>query len=137
MGEAPGDDWIKTGLTVFGALGALVGILTFLTSDFLVLLAFLAGGGWLLSIPLMVIIRRNGYERAALRQELTTLRENSETDTRDLRQQITEWRTIAMQDSESLNRFVARAIEMPHVVPRRAPNQDIPPAAAGIQEAVE
>lgn len=137
MGKSPDEGWIANGLLVFGALGALVGIGSLLTRDLTVLLAFVAGGGWLLAIPLMVIIRRNSRELKTLRQELDTLRTTSETDARDLRQQISEWRTIATQDSDSLNRFVTRAIEMPHVVPRRAPVQEIPPAVAGHEETDE
>ena len=137
MGKSPDEGWIANGLLVFGALGTLVGIGTVLTKDLTVLLAFVAGGGWLLAIPLMVIIRRNSRELASLRQELDDLRVTSETDASDLRQQISEWRTIATQDSDSLNRFVARAVEMPHVVPRRAQPHETPPAGAGHEEAEE
>jgi hypothetical protein len=106
------EDWLANGLLVFGALGTVVGIGGWLTQDLTLLLAFVAGGGWLLSIPLLVIVRKTSAE-------LSDLRHQSETEVIDLRQQIAEWRTIATQDSDSLNRFVARAVEMPTVLPRR------------------
>ncbi len=134
MGKSPDEGWITNGLLVFGALGTLVGIGSLLTRELTVLLAFVAGGGWLLAIPLMVIIRRNSRELKSLRQELDTLRKTSETDARDLRQQISEWRTIATQDSDSLNRFVARAVEMPQVVPRRAQPHEAPFAEVAVEE---
>lgn len=120
MARGPDESWVKNGLLVLGALGALVGVGAVLTQDLLILLAFVAGTGWVVSIPLLVIIGRNGRELGDLRADIKTLRAASETEARDLRQQIAEWRTIATQDSDSLNRFVSRAVEMPPVQPRRA-----------------
>lgn len=137
MEKSPDEGWITNGLLVFGALGTLVGIGSLLTKDLTVLLAFVAGGGWLLAIPLMVIIRRNSREMKNLSEELDTLRTTSETEARDLRQQISEWRTIATQDSDSLNRFVARAVEMPHVMPRRAPIHEAPADLTGPEDVEE
>ncbi|WEX77973.1 hypothetical protein PYH37_002817 [Sinorhizobium numidicum] len=120
MGKSIDEDWVKNGLLVFGALGTLVGIGGWLTQDLTLLLAFVAGAGWTLAVPLLVIVGRNSRELSDLRREIATTREASEAEARDLRQQISEWRTIATQDSESLNRFVSRAVEMPIVHPRRA-----------------
>lgn len=125
------EGWINNGLLVLGALGTFVGIGSWLTQDVLLLLAFVAGAGWMLAIPLLVIIRYKSNDLAQTHNELKSLREDSETEARDLRQQISEWRTIATQDSESLNRFVSRAIEMPVVQPRRPAAPIVVPQAEG------
>lgn len=124
MASKSEDGWITNGLLVFGALGTLVGIGSVLTKDLTVLLAFTAGGGWLLAIPLLVIIQRNSREQRQLKLDIAKLRETTETEARDLRQQISEWRTVATLDSERLNRFVAKAVEMPQVLPRRSQQND-------------
>lgn len=125
------EGWVNNGLLVLGALGTFVGIGSWLTQDALLLLAFVAGAGWMLAIPLLVIIRYKSNDLAQTQTDLKSLREASETEARDLRQQISEWRTIATQDSESLNRFVSRAIEMPVVQPRRSAAPVVVPEAEG------
>lgn len=120
MPQPPADNWITSGLLVMGALGTFVAIGSWLAEDPLVLLAFVAGGGWLLVLPLLVMNRRDAREKHDLRAEAAEAIEKRETEIRDLRQQVSEWRTVATQDSESLNRFVNSAVAMPRVVPRRA-----------------
>ncbi|MFC4352993.1 hypothetical protein ACFOW6_15690 [Fodinicurvata halophila] len=115
MEQAPKEGWITYGLMVFGALGTFVAIGGWLTQDLVLLLAFVAGGGWLLSIPLLVMGRRNARDL-----------EKKNTEIEDLRLQLSEWRTVAIQDSDTLNRLAARAIEMPRVQPRRRQPEDQP-----------
>lgn len=119
MEKPSGEGWISYGLAVVGGLGSLVGIAALFTKDLVVLLAFVAGTGWVLAIPLLVMIRRETRLADNLKADVQALREEKDAEAGDLRRQISEWRTIATQDSDSLNRFVSRAVEMPVVQPRR------------------
>lgn len=103
-----GDEWINTGLLVLGGLGTISAVATWLSKDLTVVLAFTAGGGWLLSIPLLIMVRRASQEMDDLKTEI-----------RDLRQQAGEWRGVAIRDSESLNTLITRAVELPRVAARR------------------
>lgn len=119
MAKPSGEGWVSFGLAVLGGLGSLVGIAALFTKDLLILLAFVAGTGWILAIPLLVMIRREAQMTEDLRAELQSVRGEKAAEAEELRRQISEWRTIATQDSDSLNRFVSRAVEMPTVQPRR------------------
>lgn len=111
-----GDQWINTGLLVLGAFGTVAAVASWLSEDRTVLFAFLAGGGWLLSIPLLVMVRRTSHEADDLK-----------TEVKDLRQQIGEWRVVAQRDSESLNTLIVRAVEVPRVAARRHTSPQIDP----------
>lgn len=111
------DEWIRNGLIVLGGLGSLVAVGGFLLQDLVLLLAFVAGAGWVLSIALLVMVRRTTDEL-----------KNKETDLNEYRRQVGEWKTQAQNTSDSLTRFVAHAFEMPRVQPRRAQPQASPAA---------
>lgn len=103
-----GDEWISAGLLVIGGLGSVIALLSWLAKDLTVILAFTAGAGWMLSIPLLVMLRRANTNTDELKTEL-----------KDYQQQIGEWRAVATRDSESLNTLIVRAVEVPRVVTRR------------------
>lgn len=65
------------------------------------------------------MIRRATQVSEGLKLEISSLRSEKDAEAAELRRTISEWRTIATQDSDSLNRFVSRAVEMPVVQPRR------------------
>jgi hypothetical protein len=100
--DEPRDHWIETGLVAFGAVGTIVGIGTWFNARFDLLLAFVAGAGWALVIALLVLQRRERGRRQQLLAEI-----------QDKKEQSAELRVIAMNDSQSLNTFVARGIEPP------------------------
>ena len=102
------DKWVTHGLSVIGAFGALFGIFTYLGASPTTALAFLAGAGWALVWPLLSMANRS-------RRELERLEE----DLHEIREQSKEWRTIAKNDSESLNIIVSRSLPMPTVMPRQ------------------
>ena len=106
-------DWITSGLSVLGALGTVVGVLGWLLRDFLILLAFVAGAGWALCISLLVLQRRAEREG-----------ERRETEIADLRLQVSEWKSVATKDSETLNAVVTRRYDPPRVRPRRIAASD-------------
>ncbi len=135
MAKPASEGWVTYGFMVLGGLGSLVGIATIFTKDLVTLLAFIAGTGWALAIPLLVIIKKNSETVDDLRADLKGVRDAKDVECGDLRQQISEWRTIATQDSDSLNRFVSRAVEIPTVQPRRAPVAA--PVAAAVEEDIE
>lgn len=123
MPEDNGNAWIKNSLLILGAVGAIIGIGTWLSADINILLAFIAGGGWFFVLSLLVLVRRSDTQILRLRDEILQLTSKKETEAQDLRQQIHEWRTIATQDSESLNRFVSKAFPMPKITARRVSSQ--------------
>jgi len=135
MAKPASEGWVTYGFMVLGGLGSLVAIATIFTKELVTLLAFIAGTGWVLAIPLLVIIKKNSATIEDLRTDLKAVREAKDVECSDLRQQISEWRTIATQDSESLNRFVSRAVEIPAVQPRRAPVAV--PAVVAVEEDFE
>lgn len=111
-----GDEWISTGLLVVGGLTSVTAIASWLSEDPTVLLAFAAGGGWLLSIPLLVMLRRANKHADDLKTEL-----------KDYQQQIGEWRLVAQRDSESLNMLIVRAVDVPRAVTRRHTSAQLEP----------
>ncbi|MBN8180074.1 hypothetical protein [Roseibium aggregatum] len=126
MEHRPEESWITNALLVLGALGTLVGIGGWLLKDLLLLVSFVAGAGWALSIPLLVMLRRSWRELRA-----------RETEVADIRRQAEEWRTVATQDSKTLERVVAKAMEPPYVMPRRAHPHEAPDVALENREVEE
>lgn len=102
------DKWITHGLSVIGAFGALFGLFTYLGASSTVALAFLSGVGWALILPLLIMANRSRGEIARL-----------EADLHEIREQSHEWRTIAKNDSDSLNKVISRSLPMPAVIPRQ------------------
>ena len=108
--KKPDERWVEYGLTAFGAVGTILGLGTWLGARFDILLAFVAGGGWAFVIALLVLGARTRKEINRLEIEVT-----------DLRRQTQEWRSIALNDSTTLNNFVMRAFPEPRARARQMP----------------
>ena len=94
------DRWMEIGLVVFGAIGTIIGVGTWFGARFEILLAFVAGAGWAIVVPLLIILRR---ERLIIESMLSEIQEQKSASA--------EIRSILAKDSDSLNTIIMRSIQ--------------------------
>lgn len=113
------EKWVEYGLLVIGAFGTIFGVFTYFGASTLAAMSFLAGAGWLLVAPLLIMAARRRVELSRL-----------ETELKDVREQSYEWRLIATNDSDSLNKIISRTMPKPRAMarqPQNAPHIDANP----------
>jgi hypothetical protein len=111
------EKWIENTIAVLGGIGTIFGIFTYIGASYQLAITFVAGAGWALVTALPIMAARSRVEVARL-----------DTELKDIREQSQEWRLIAGNDSDSLNKIISRAGPAPRAAARRAPIQDPPQA---------
>lgn len=114
-GRSPETRILEYGNLVYGIVGLLLAGLSYWTTRFEVVLGFIAGSGWVLVTVLFVFL-------AELRRQITALEEQikrRDDEIADLKLQTKEWRAVATADSDTLNKFVNKALPQVAAVPRR------------------
>ena len=114
------DGWFNSALLVLGALGTVSAILSWLFRDMTVILAFVAGGGWLISITLLMMLAEKRRENADLRKKAAALEEARDGNLAEFTRQLSEWRAVATNNSETLNVFASVAFGTPRAIRRKA-----------------
>lgn len=104
------EKWVESGIAVLGGIGTIFGLFTYIGASYELTITFVAGSGWALVVALLIMSARGRIETARL-----------ETELKDMREQSQEWRLIACNDSDSLNKIISRSGPAPRAAARKVP----------------
>lgn len=113
--KPPERQLLEYGNLVYGIVGLLLAAVSYWTTRFEVVLGFIAGGGWALVTALFMFL-------ADLRRQITALEaevQRRDDEIADLKLQTKEWRSVATADSDTLNKFVSKALPPVAAVARK------------------
>lgn len=115
VNKPPERQFLEYGNLVYGIAGLLLAVVSYWTTRFEVVLGFIAGGGWVLVTVMFIFV-------AELRRKIISLNDEikqRDDEIADLKQQTKEWRAVATADSDTLNKFVSKALPQVAAVARR------------------
>lgn len=115
LGKIPETRFLEHVNLVYGLAGLLLAAVSWWTTRFEVVLGFLAGGGWVLVTALFYILADLRRQMSALEEQLA----RRDDEIADMKLQIQEWRSVATADSDTLNKFVSRALPQASAVARK------------------